>query len=144
MGMIRLGSKPPLAVAPDDTATQAALAMTNRKVGAAAVVENDAVVGVITERDVMGIVVAARRDSDATYVREIMSSPALCIGLRTSVADAADMMRKHHIRHLVVLDENNKLAAILALRYLLYELMDDMNRNVGDLVGFIMSDGPGG
>lgn len=144
MGMIRLGNKPPLAVAPDDSITQAAVAMTNRKVGAATVLQEDVVVGVITERDVMGKVVAVRRDPDTTLVRDIMSSPALCVGLRTSVADAAEMMREHHIRHLVVLDENKKLVGMLALRYLLYDLMDDMNRNVGDLVGFIMSDGPGG
>jgi hypothetical protein len=33
---------------------------------------------------------------------------------------------------------------MLALRYLLYDLMDDMERNVSDLMGHIMTDGPGG
>ncbi len=33
---------------------------------------------------------------------------------------------------------------MLALRYLLYDLMDDMQRHVGDLIGYIMTDGPGG
>lgn len=144
MGFIRMGSKPPCAVSPNDTVTQAAITMTNRKVGAAAVVENDEIVGVITERDVMGKVVAVGRDPTAVHVRNIMTSPALCVQLRTSVEDAAEMMRKHHIRHLVVVDEKQKLVGMLALRYLLYEMMDDMHRNVGDLVGFIMNDGPGG
>lgn len=144
MGFIRLGSKPPCAVSPDDTVTQAAITMTNRKVGAAAVVEADEIVGVITERDVMGKVVAVGRDPTTVHVRNIMTSPALCVQLRTSVEDAAEMMRKHHIRHLVVVDEDQKLVGMLALRYLLYEMMDDMHRNVGDLVGFIMNDGPGG
>jgi CBS domain-containing protein len=84
------------------------------------------------------------RDPAATHVRDIMTSPALCVQLRTSVEDAAEMMRKHHIRHLLVVDEKQKLVGMLALRYLLYEMMDDMHRNVGDLVGFIMNDGPGG
>ena len=53
-------------------------------------------------------------------------------------------MRKHHIRHLVVLDEHETLVGMLALRYLLYDLMDDMERNVSDLMGHIMTDGPGG
>lgn len=144
MGFIRLGSKPPCAVSPNDTVTQAAITMTNRKVGAAAVVENDEIVGVITERDVMGKVVAVGRDPTTVHVRSIMTSPALCVQLRTSVEDAAEMMRKHHIRHLVVVDEKQKLVGMLALRYLLYEMMDDMHRNVGDLMGFIMTDGPGG
>lgn len=144
MGFIRLGSKPPCAVSPDDAVTQAAVTMTDRKVGAAAVLNGDEIVGVITERDVMGKVVAVGRDPAAMRVRDIMSSPALCVQLRTSVEDAAEMMRKHHIRHLVVVDENERLVGMLALRYLLYEMMDDMHRNVGDLVGFIMNDGPGG
>ena len=144
MGLIRLGSKPPCAVSPNDTVTQAAITMTDRKVGAAAVVDGGAIAGVITERDVMGKVVAVGRDATTAYVRDIMSSPALCVQLRTSVEDAAEMMRKHHIRHLVVVDEKQRLVGMLALRYLLYEMMDDMDRNVGDLVGFIMNDGPGG
>lgn len=144
MGMIRLGNKPPLTVAPGDSVFQAARAMTERKVGAATVLEGDQVVGVVTERDVMHKVVAAGLDPATTRVHDIMTSPVLSIGLKTTVAEAAAVMRKHHIRHLVVLDKNERLCGMLALRYLLYDLMDDMERNVGDLMGYIMTDGPGG
>ena len=145
MQMIRLGNKPPLIVAAEDTVVQASRAMTERKVGAAAVVEGARVIGVVTERDVMQKVVALDRDPHATRVRDIMSSPALSIGLNTPVATAAIMMRTHHIRHLVVLDEHEALIGMLALRYLLYDLMDDLERTVGDLVGQIMiNDSPGG
>ena len=144
MGVIRLGNKPPLTVAAGASVVQAAVAMTERRVGAAAVLENDSVVGVVTERDVMHKIVATGRDPDTTLVRDIMSSPALSVGVKTTVATAAALMRKHHIRHLVVLDQHDKLVGMLALRYLLYDLMDDMERNVGDLMGFIMTDGPGG
>ena len=144
MGMIRLGNKPPLTVSPEDTVFSAACAMTERKVGAAAVTEGTTAVGVITERDVMQRVVARGIDPATARVRDIMTSPVLSIGLKTTVADAAAMMRKHHIRHLIVLDQQQKLVGMLALRYLLYDLMDDMERNVGDLMGFIMTDGPGG
>ncbi len=100
MGLIRLGNKPPLTVAPEDTVVRAARAMTERRVGAATVLEGTGVVGVVTERDVMEKVVAA--------------------------------------------DEHETLVGMLALRYLLYDLMDDMERNVSDLIGHIMTDGPGG
>ena len=59
MGLIRLGNKPPLTVAPEDTVVRAARAMTERRVGAATVLEGTGVVGVVTERDVMEKVVAA-------------------------------------------------------------------------------------
>ena len=144
MGQIRLGNKPPLTVGPQDSIVQAALAMTERQVGAATVGDGVKVLGVVTERDVMHKVVATGGDPKTLRVRDIMSSPALSIGLKTTVADAAELMRKHHIRHLVVLDEHDTLVGMLALRYLLYDLMDDLERNVGDLLGYIMADGPGG
>jgi CBS domain-containing protein len=142
--MIRLGNKPPLTVTPSNSVFEAARAMTERKVGAAAVLEDQKVVGIISERDVMQRLVAAGRDPETTTVREVMTSPVLAIGLKTTVAAAASLMRKHHIRHLIVLDDDDRLLGILALRYVLYEMMDDMERNVGDLMGFIMTDGPGG
>ncbi len=144
MGMIRLGTKPPLTIAMGDTVLQAARAMVERKVGAATVLDGERVAGVVTERDVMRKIVAAGLDPAVTPVRDIMTSPVLSIGTKTAVAAAAALMRKHHIRHLVVLDEHDKLVGMLALRYLLYDLMDDMERNVGDLMSFIMTDSPGG
>ena len=142
MGMIRLGERPPLTVAQDDTVAQAARAMTERRVGAATVLEGTRVVGVVTERDVLQKIVAAGGDSENIRVRDIMSSPARTIGVNTTVAMAAAIMRKHHIRHLVVLDEQGMLVGMLALRYLLYELMDEMERTLGDLMGYILTDGP--
>ena len=118
--------------------------MIERAVGAATVVEAGAVIGVITERDVMKKVVAAGRDPNVTRVMEVMTSPVLSVSVKTSVAAAAELMRKHHIRHLVVVDEHEKLAGMLALRYLLYDLMDDLERDVGELTGHILIDAPGG
>ena len=144
MGKIRLGNKQPLTVAPDDTVAQAANAMSERNVGAATVIDRSGVIGVVTERDVMRKVVAAGCDAKSIRVRDIMSSPVVSVGLHTTVAAAAELMREQHIRHLVVLDRNQQLVGMLALRYLLYDLMDYMQRNVGELIGYIMIDGPGG
>jgi CBS domain-containing protein len=144
MGQIRLGSKRPLTVTPHVTVHAAARAMAERNVGAGAVVEDDRLVGIITERDVVQKVVANGRDAIGVPVADVMSSPAISIALHTSVADAADIMRRNHIRHLPVLDADGKVVGILALRYVLYDMLDDLERNAGDLLGYIMADGPGG
>jgi CBS domain-containing protein len=144
MGMIRLGTKPPLTVAPDVTVHAAARAMTDRNVSAAAVTDDGRLVGIITERDVLRQVVAAGLDPSGVRVAEVMSSPAISVSLRTSVADAAAIMRDNHIRHLTVLGADGKVAGILAQRYVLYDVLDDLERNVGDLMAFVMTDGPGG
>ena len=144
MSMIRLGTKTPLTVAPDITVLAAARAMTDRNVSAAAVTDNDRLVGIITERDVLREVVAAGLDPSGVRVAEVMSSPAISVSLRTAVSDAADIMRDNHIRHLTVLDADGKVVGILAQRYVLYDVLDDLERNVGDLMAFVMTDGPGG
>src|SRR5258708_254358 len=79
MGLIRLGNKPPLTVAPEDTVLWAARAMTERHVGAATVLEGTGVIGVVTEGDVLEKVVAAGGDPNTTRVRDIMTSPALSV-----------------------------------------------------------------
>jgi CBS domain-containing protein len=144
MALIRLGNKPPFTVAPDDTVFDAARAMIERNVGAAIVLDGAKLIGVVTERDVMQKIVAADRDPKVTSVRDVMSSPAVSVGLNTSVTRAAALMRENHIRHLVVLDERESVVGMLALRYVLYDILDDLERNVGDLIGYIMADGPGG
>jgi CBS domain-containing protein len=144
MGMIRLGTKPPLTIAPDATVLDAVHAMTDRQVGAATVLDGGKVMGVISERDVMQRVVGAGLDARATRVSQVMSSPAVTIPIHTSVGAAAELMRRHHIRHVPVVDDDGALVGMIALRYLLYDLLDEMERKVTDLEGFVMADGPGG
>lgn len=144
MGHIRLGTKAPLTVLPESTVTEASRAMVGRQVGAATVVDGDRILGVVSERDVLKKIVAAGRDPDRTLIREIMTSPAITVGAKTTVPEAAELMRKNHIRHLVVVDDDGRLVGMLALRYLLYDMMNDMQRDVSDLLGYIMMDGPGG
>lgn len=144
MALIRLGTKPPLTVTPDLAVDAAARAMTDRNVSAAAVIDNGRLVGIITERDVLRQVVADNREAASVLVAEVMSSPAISVTLNTSVAEAATIMRSNHIRHLTVLGADGTVAGILAQRYVLYDMLDALERNVGDLMTFIMTDGPGG
>ena len=63
----------------------------------------------------------------------------------TQLRHAADrFMRANHIRHLTVLSGDGTVAGILAQRYVLYDMLDDLQRNVGDLLDYIVTDGPGG
>lgn len=144
MSVKHLTSSPPLTLGPEETVAHAAQAMVAHGVGAATIVDAAKVVGVVTERDILQKVVAAGMDPETTRVRAIMSSPAFSVSEKTTVSAAGELMRKHHIRHLVVLDEEGKHIGMLALRYVLYDIMDELARKVGDLESFIMTDSPGG
>ena len=143
MGLLRL-AKETAEIAPSASVMQAVKAMTARGVGALAVTVEGKIVGIFTERDVVHRMVCEGKDASTTLVREVMTSPVRTVLDEASVSDAATLMRQNHIRHLPIVDDAGNFRGMVALRYLLYDLMDGLERKVDDLQGYIMTDGPGG
>jgi CBS domain-containing protein len=143
MGLLRLAQKTP-EVGPEDTVAGAVRVMTEDRVGAIAVTEGRKIVGIFTERDLMRRVVYEGKDPATTLVRDAMTKPVWTVKDSTTVAQAANLMRTHHIRHLAILDENGDLVGMVALRYLLYDLLQDLERKVDSLEGYLMADSLGG
>ena len=137
-------AKETIVVRPDVTVADAVTLMTDRAKGSVLVVAVDRLVGIFTERDLMTRVVGRARDPGTTLVAEVMTSPVYTVDDRSTPAVAASIMRHHHMRHLPVLDGQGKVVGMLAMRYLLYDLMDDLERKVDNLEGFLMADAPGG
>jgi CBS domain-containing protein len=96
-------ASPPVTAPPDLSVLDAARMMTERNIGSLIVQEGSRPVGMITERDLVGKVVAAGLDPKATRIRELMSSPLLTIPPDMDVLDAARAMARHHVRRLPVL-----------------------------------------
>jgi CBS domain-containing protein len=143
MGLKALCKKTP-ETSPDVTVLDAVHIITEQKAGAIAIMEGRKILGIFTERDLLRRVVALGKDPKTTPIREAMSTPVQSVMDHTPVAKAAALMRRHHIRHLAVLDEHGNLEGIVALRYLLYALMDELGNKVGNLYGYLMVDGAGG
>ena len=143
MEIMRLAQKTP-EVSPETSVMAAVTTMKERNSGAVAVTVGGKIVGVFTERDLMLRVVHARKDPDVTLLSDVMTSPVLSVPESTSAAEAATLMQTHKVRHLAIVDTGGKLLGMLALRHSLGDLLNDLERKVSDLEGFIMADGPGG
>ena len=78
------------------------------------VVEREAVVGVITLRDVVYNIASGKKLEDKAM--EIMSSELITAGEDESVLDALKKMRKYNIGRLPVVDKNNKFVGIVSER----------------------------
>jgi CBS domain-containing protein len=93
------------AVEPDATVQEVASEMNQQRVGALMVLERGRPAGIVSERDILSKVVAARRDPAATRAKEIMTRDVVCIGLHASPEQAMSVMTERRLRHLpVVLD----------------------------------------
>jgi CBS domain-containing protein len=93
---------------PQATIYDAAAQMNRDKIGSLLVLDQDRVVGIITERDILVRVVAQRRDAGTTRVGEVMTSELVCGRLHTSVEEARLVMKERRIRHLPILDDNDE------------------------------------
>jgi signal-transduction protein with cAMP-binding, CBS, and nucleotidyltransferase domain len=131
-------------IARETTVQEAVRIMTESSVGALAITEGRKVIGVFTERDLMKRIVFKGKDPARTTVGEAMTSPVETITHTTTLAQAAAIMREKHIRHVALVDEQGDLVGLVGLRYLLYQLMDELELKVDDLRNYLMTDGPGG
>jgi CBS domain-containing protein len=145
MGLLRLAeAQQTLEVSPEGTVMEAVRKMANARVGAIAVTTDGRIRGIFTERDLMKRVVFAERDPRTTCIAQVMSSPVETVSDGTSVAEAAAIMHARHIRHLAIVDGDGHFLGLVAQRYLLQDLLSDLEVKVDSLEGFIMADGPGG
>lgn len=85
--------------------------MAECRVGAAVVMQDREMVGIVTERDLLGAV-ARSADLDTTRVEELMTSDVVSVGPDWAVYEATAEMAAHRIRHLVVREGSNVLGVL--------------------------------
>ncbi|MGI8460885.1 MAG: CBS domain-containing protein [Solirubrobacterales bacterium] len=104
-----------LTVGPGHTLRQAAKKMTDKGVGAAVVIDEEAPgPRVISERDVL-ISIGQGQDPDTERVADHMSDTVIAAAPDWSLERAATEMSKRHVRHLVVF-EDGELSGVLSIR----------------------------
>jgi len=92
---------------------EAAKMMEDTKVGALVVMENNQLVGIITDRD-FAIKVVAHSFPRDTPVRRIMSHPITFIGPHATLWAAAELMSSGKLRKLPVIDDGKVIGIITA------------------------------
>jgi CBS domain-containing protein len=104
-----------LTVGPGHTLRAAAKAMSQRKVGAAVVVDPDAAgPGILTERDVLDAI-GRGQDPDTELVGDHLTSDVVFAAPDWSLEEAAVAMVRGEFRHLIVTDASD-IIGILSVR----------------------------
>jgi CBS domain-containing protein len=98
----------------DMSVFDAATLMNERKIGSVVVLEDEKVVGILTERDVLTRVVTQQRKPGETLVRDVMTSPVAVASLSTTDDELRAVMRDRRIRHIPIV-EAGKLEGIISI-----------------------------
>ena len=109
-------------ISPDATVYDAIEIMADRNIGALLVMTGQRLVGVVSERDYTRKIALKGKQSKQTPVSEIMLSPVISVAEDASVEECMELMTKHRIRHLPVLDSDRVLGVV----------------SIGDLINWII------
>jgi CBS domain-containing protein len=97
----------------DASVVEAARIMRDEDAGIVPVVENERLVGTLTDRDIAVRVVAEGRDPQSTPVREVASTDLVTVQPEQDLSKALQLMARHQVRRLPVV-ENDRLVGIVA------------------------------
>jgi CBS domain-containing protein len=105
----------PFLVSVETPVAVAARMMRDADVGSLIVLEESAVHGIVTDRDIMIRVAAEQRDAETTSLGEVCSKEPICLSLHDTVDQAIELLHANSIRRLPVLDEKGRPAGIVSL-----------------------------
>jgi CBS domain-containing protein len=113
------------------TVTKAARMMARRNVGAVMVIDDGALVGIFTERDVVFRVVAQGLDPQATRLGDVMTAAPHTIGPAERLGHGLLIMHENGFRHLPVVDRGEVVGVLSARSAMdpdLEEFVSEQNR----------------
>lgn len=119
-----------------DSVYDALSEMANRDVGALPVVDDGALVGILSERDYARKVILKGRASRETKVSEVMTSDVLTVTRDKTMQDCMELMTERRIRHLPVV-VNGELIGIVSVGDVVKATMAEQAFLIEQLQGYI-------
>jgi CBS domain-containing protein len=102
-------------VSPDTPLTEIAQKMSEENIGAVPIGENDRLIGMVTDRDIVCRGVAKGKDLSGLTARDVMTKGITYCMHDNDIEEALELMQKHKIRRLPVIDQNKRMVGILSL-----------------------------
>jgi CBS domain-containing protein len=126
----------------EQSVRDAARYMSERRVGAVAVLEGERLAGILSERDIMSRVVSKGLDPERTKVGDVMTKEIVVAGTADSHEDGVRKMKQVGCRHLPVV-EGDRLVGMISLRDLLQVDLTEKDEEIRWLNAYIHFIPPG-
>jgi CBS domain-containing protein len=119
--------EPVIAITPGATAFAALERMKEKHIGLLVVLDNEALAGVVSERDIARRIILGQRSAKDTLVREIMTAQAHTVAPEAKIPECITLMHEKGIRHLPV-TRAGKVLGVLSVRDLMGALIERHER----------------
>ncbi len=121
---------------PDATVYEALQLMSEKDIGALLVIENEIVLGILSERDYARKVVLFGKSSKDALVKEIMSTKVIYVEPHVSPEECMALMTTKRVRHLPVI-ENKKVKGVVSIGDVVKAVIDEQEFVIDQLVHYI-------
>lgn len=112
IGSILDGKKPVVSVTPETPVRTIAQLLHDHRIGAVLVMAADSIVGLVSERDICRCLHTHGGAILDEQARDIMTTPVITASLRTSLAEAMEIMTDRRFRHLPVMDGSTLIGIV--------------------------------
>jgi len=137
--LIRKKGSTVYSVAPESLVIDALKTMASRNLGALLVMDQDKVVGILSERDCVRKLDLEGRAAQKTRVEDIMTEKVLYVEGGQLLEECMALMTSRNIRHLPVFDDG-RLMGIMSVRDVLKEIIDDQKFLISHLEHYILGE----
>jgi CBS domain-containing protein len=117
--------------------------MRDNRVRSVMVIDDDVLVGIVTQGDCAIKVLLPGLDAKLTPVGQVMTGHPVTVKPEDPVKGCMAIMAARGFRHLPVLDAG-KVVGMISIGDVVKDVIRNLEHNVDDLMGYIMRDGPGG
>lgn len=124
-------------ISPEAKVIDALKLMSDKKIGALAVMYKKQVLGILSERDYARKVILKGKSSLDTPVKEIMTCQVYCVGLDTPAEECMALMTKKRIRHLPVIDKG-KLVGLVSIGDVVKSIISEHKITIDNLQNYIL------
>ena len=123
-------------IGPKDTVLNALKIMAEKDIGALVVLQDNRLVGIISERDYARKIVLKGKASISTRVKDIMTDKVYYVSPRTTIEECQALLTEQSVRHLPVLDEEN-LVGIISIGDVVKAIIDEQEITISQLSDYI-------
>ena len=124
------------AISPGEPVLAAIRAMAQHGIGALLVLDGDALVGVISERDYARKIILNNRSSSDTPVRDVMSASVITVSPSDSVETCMRLCTDSRVRHLPVVD-GGKVVGVVSIGDLVKAVISEQGVQIEQLQRYI-------
>ncbi len=114
MSVVREALSPPKVLSARASVADVARLMAEARIGMVPLVDEDRLVGVITDRDLVLRVVAAGRDPETTAAADVATTPVISVDAGSDLVEAIRLIEDNQVRRLPVRDHGRVVGVISA------------------------------